>query len=307
MTLTHAERDAIAAESAAQMVVKDERILALERQLAARALQPIVQQQLAAPAPPAARTADLRAVRLPEFWPEDPLLWFEQAEAAFESCLVTASRDKYNLVLARLSPTVARNCRSLVIAIRAGRPGDSFEQLRDHLIRCYGRTDWQLGFALMDSPAIGDRRPSDLLQDMRALQPSDGVENTLFKCLFLRRLPAPIRDHLLAVGVLPMDEMAIIADRLHDSAPAATAAFCAVSQDDDELNAVNHGAARSSAGGGRPQGGGNRGAGRGGGGNRGGNRNQPKKRVLCGNHVNFGVDCKKCIPPCDWIDRKSKN
>jgi uncharacterized membrane protein YgcG len=294
MTLTHAQRDAIAAESEAQMAAKDERILLLERQLAAQALQPIVHAAAALP-PPAAAAADIKGVRLPEFWSEDPLLWFEQAEAAFESCLVTNSRAKYNLVLARLAPMTAKSCRSLIIAIRAAAPADPYEQLRDHLIRCYGRTDWQLGFAILDSPAIGDRRPSDLLQDMRALQPSDGAENTLFKCLFLRRLPAPIRDHLLAVGVLPMDAMAVIADRLHDSMPAAAAAFSVV-EPDPEVNAVK--SVRSD--GRRSQGGGTRGAGRGGGGGRGGGSTKTKKRVFCANHHNFGVDCKVCIKPCDW-------
>jgi hypothetical protein len=294
MALTHAQRDAIAAESAAQMVAKDERILLLERQLAAQALQQIVPAAAAQP-PLAAAAADLKGVRLPEFWSEDPLLWFEQAEAAFESCLVWSSRARYNLVLARLSPMTAKTCRSLIIAIRAAAPADPYEQLREHLIRCYGRTDWQLGFAILDSPAIGDRRPSDLLQDMRALQPSDGAENTLFKCLFLRRLPAPIRDHLLAVGVLPMDEMAVIADRLHDSMPAAATAFSAVAPE-EEANAVKQRAGRSDDK--RPKGGGNRGAGRGGGGGRGGG--QPKKRIFCANHHNFGADCKVCIKPCDW-------
>jgi len=138
MSITRAEAAAIAADNAAQMIAKDERILLLERQLAAQALQPILH---AAVAPPAAAAADIKGVRLPEFWSEDPLLWFEQAEAAFESCLVTNSRAKYNLVLARLAPMTAKSCRSLIIAIRAAAPADLYEQLRDHLIRCYGRTD----------------------------------------------------------------------------------------------------------------------------------------------------------------------
>ena len=294
MSLTRAQADAIAAANAADMIVKDERILALERQLAAAVLQPVLAQP-AVPAPPAARTADLKGVRLPEFWSEDPLLWFEQAEAAFESCLVFNSRDRYILTVARLSPLVAKTCRALLIAIRAAPAAvDPYEQLRDHLIRCYSRTDWQLGFAIMDSPAIGDRRPSVLLQDMRALQPTDGVENTLFKCHYLRRLPAPIRDHLLAVGILPMDEMAVIADRLHDSMPSAATAFSVTT---DGANAVQARASRSPD---RSRGAGGRGGNRGRGG-RGGGRNQtPKKKVFCANHWNFGADCKRCIPPCDW-------
>jgi hypothetical protein len=306
MSITRAQADAIAAANAAEKADMAATIATLQERLNAQALAPGAPPPAAAVLAPAAATADLKGVRLPEFWSEDPQLWFEQAEAAFETCLVARSRDRYNLVLARLSPATAKCCRSLIIAIRASGALDPYEQLRAHLSQVYGRTDWQLGFALLDSPPIGDRRPSDLLQDMRALMPSDDEEHTLFKCLFLRRLPAAIRDHLLAVGVLPMDQMAVIADRMHDASPSHSTAF-ALSAPTDEVNAVQDRRGRSpdrrdrqpqnSRGRGR---GGGRG-GRGGQTNRGGRAATPGvKYTTCHYHRTWGAQAINCAPPCDW-------
>ena len=133
MSQTRQQADAIAAANAAEKADMAAQIAALQDRLNAAALAPEVPQPAAAAHAPAAATADLKGVRLPEFWSEDPLLWFEQAEAAFETCLVVRSRDRYNLVLARLSPATAKCCRSLIIHIRASGALDPYEQLPEHL------------------------------------------------------------------------------------------------------------------------------------------------------------------------------
>ena len=84
-----------------------------------------------------------------------------------------------------------------------------------------------MGYALLDMPGLGDRRPSQLLQDMRASLPPDEPEGILFKCLFLKRLPTSMGDAIIATGTRDIEEMAIMADRLHDR-PVATTSVAAV-------------------------------------------------------------------------------
>jgi hypothetical protein len=79
----------------------------------------------------------------------------------------------------------------------------------------------------LDCANLGDRRPSQLLQDMRALLPEKEPEGVLFSCLFLKRLPTAMADAIMAAGLENIEEMAAMADRLFDR--PATAAVSAVS------------------------------------------------------------------------------
>ncbi len=74
----------------------------------------------------------------------------------------------------------------------------------------------------MDCANLGDRRPSQLLQDMRALLPEKEPEGILFSCLFLKRLPTTMADAIMAAGLENIEEMVAMADCLFDR-PAAAA------------------------------------------------------------------------------------
>ena len=47
-------------------------------------------------------------------------------------------------------------------------------------------------------PALGDQRPTAMMDYMLALLPEDEVPGSLFLGLFLERLPVEMRDHLVA-------------------------------------------------------------------------------------------------------------
>ena len=62
---------------------------------------------------------------------------------------------------------------------------------------------------------LGDRRPSQLMEDMLALLPPGEPEGMLFKTHFINRLPVTIRDHVVTAGfTLTSREMAAVADNL---------------------------------------------------------------------------------------------
>ncbi len=104
---------------------------------------------------------------------------------------------------------------------------DAYERLKDHLCRNYSKSKWQQGYALLDHPGLGDRRPSQLLQDMRALLPEKEAEGVLFQCLFLKRLPTTMSDTVMAAGLENIEDRAAMADRLHDKPAAASVAALA--------------------------------------------------------------------------------
>ena len=62
---------------------------------------------------------------------------------------------------------------------------------------------------------LGDRRPSQLMEDMLGLLPPGEPEGMLFKTHFINRLPVNIRNHVVTASfTLSSREMADVADNL---------------------------------------------------------------------------------------------
>ena len=151
------------------------------------------------------------AFKMPDFWTKDPELWFTQAEMAFDVARITRSYTKYQHIVAKLPEDVMLSCRSLLGEI-APNDDDAYERLRDRLTTSFGNTIWQRGFALLDHPDLGDRRPSTMMNQMLALLPYGTNPEMLFFCLFLRRLPASMRDQLASANHRTAAAMAEHAD-----------------------------------------------------------------------------------------------
>ena len=164
--------------------------------------------------------AAVSKVDLPAFWEADPVLWFRQCESAFRRAGTVSSGVKFDHVVGKLPNAVSLSCRSLLLSINF-EDKDAYERLKDHLCKNYSKSKWQQGYALLDHAGLGDRRPSQLLQDMRALLPEKEVEGVLFQCLFLKRLPTSMSDAVMAAGLDNIEDMAAMADRLHDKPAAA--------------------------------------------------------------------------------------
>jgi hypothetical protein len=164
--------------------------------------------------------AAVSKVDLPAFWDADRVLWFRQCESAFRRARTVSSGVKFDHVVGKLPNAVSLSCRSLLLSINF-KDKDAYERLKKHLCKNYSKSKWQQGYALLDHPGLGDRRPSQLLQDMRALLPEKEAEGVLFQCLFLKRLPTPMSEAIMAAGLENIEDMAAMADRLHDKPAAA--------------------------------------------------------------------------------------
>jgi hypothetical protein len=194
----NAEAAAAAAEAAIQLQIT-------------RAVAAAMAAHVAAPAAgvPAAPVAHV-AVKLPTFWTTDPDMWFFQAECLFNRSRITTSYTKFEHVVMKLPEEVMISVRNLLQELTPATV--------DAYTTSYGRTRWQRGFAIIDHPdLLGDRRPSRMMSEMLALLPTGTAPDLLFLCLFLRRLPASMRDHLAAADHKTTAAMAAHADLLWDS------------------------------------------------------------------------------------------
>jgi HEPN domain-containing protein len=271
---------------------------ALQAQIAAA-----VTAALAAQAAAAAPVAHV-AVKLPDFWVKDPKMWFSQAEAQFRRARVTAETTMYDYILMKLPQDVVMSVRSLVSAIEADpvKQEQSYTLMKEALLGSYGMTKWQMAYALLDHPDLGDRRPSAMMAEMLSLRYETTAPDSLFLALFLRRLPPSIRDHLSAANHTTATEMSAHADILWDA--RNTASVSAVS---DSLAAVSVRSASPSRHAKSPDRRARSPDRRGG---RGGGHQPPRRstpgrpdgKKLCWIHQKYGVDATSCRPGCKWAE-----
>jgi hypothetical protein len=229
-------------------------------------------------APPLAQFVTKVAVKLPEFWTDDPDLWFLHAEASFRNSQVTQSRTKFDHVIQKLPQAIMVSVRGLIMNSTSSTP---YEDLKAKLVSSYTLSRWQRVNKLIHHPSLGDQRPTALMDAMLALLPDDEVPGSLFLGLFLERLPVEMRDHLVAGDFKTPSEMALHADKLWDTRRAQTA--------DSFLTAAATSPTRSrtrSRAEGSPA-----------------RRNQtpgPSNSGECYFHKRFGSSANNCRPPCSF-------
>ncbi len=113
------------------------------------------------------------AVKLPDFWTDDPDLWFLHAESAFRNSQVTQSQTKFDHVIQKLPQNIMVSVRGLIM--NATSSSTPYEDLKAKLVSSYTLTRWQRINKLIHHPALGDRRPTALMDAMLTLLPDDEV------------------------------------------------------------------------------------------------------------------------------------
>ncbi len=166
---------------------------------------------------------------------------------------------------------------------------------------CFGMTKWQMAYSLLDHPDLGDCSPSAMMAEMLSLRFETTAPDSLFLALFLRRLPASIRDHLAAANHTTATEMATHADILRDA--RSTASVSAVT---DSLAAVSVRSASPNRCAKSPDRRRARSPDR----RRGGGRQPPRRptpgrpdgKKVCWIHKKYGFDATSCRPGCEWAE-----
>ena len=226
------------------------------------------------------------SIKLPPFYTDQPELWFAHAEAQFalRRPAVTDQLTRFYHVVSQLPMSVSTEMKAQITTPDAA---SAYDDLKSRLIKRFKPTKWQQAEFLVNHPAIGDSRPSQLYCQMLAQLPDGDVPGTLFQFLFLSRLPADIRGHLLSRDFPSPLEMAEHADRLYDTrAPAAVAAIASDLVFEEQRAAkvttrpdLSPSRPRRAPTPARPT---------------------PSARGPCFYHARFGVDALKCENPCSF-------
>ena len=85
---------------------------------------------------PAAHYVTKVAIKLSDFWFDDPDLWFIHAESAFRNAQITQSRTKFDHVVQKLPQNIMVSVRGLILSSSAT-SSTSYKDLKAKLVASY--------------------------------------------------------------------------------------------------------------------------------------------------------------------------
>ncbi|XP_049948027.1 uncharacterized protein LOC126456319 [Schistocerca serialis cubense] len=130
------------------------------------------------------------AIRLPPFWPDNPVLWFAQAEASFSCAGITVEATKFALIVSQLDQRYAAEVQDIITAPpEAG----AYARLKSELIRRVAASQEDRIRQVLTQEEIGDRKPSQYLRHLRSKVDTVTVPDSLLRTLWSSRLPPQIK------------------------------------------------------------------------------------------------------------------
>lgn len=160
------------------------------------------------------------SIKLPEFWKNDPAMWFAQAEAQFALGRVTQDETKFHHIIAKVDQTVICHIADLV---QAPPLINKYEAVKDRLIARFALSPETRLERLLGMHELGDLRPTHLPAKMRELATGSGVDDSLLKMLFIQRLPANARP-ILSCHDGTLAKLAEMADKIVGTTNSLTVA-----------------------------------------------------------------------------------
>lgn len=185
------------------------------------------------PAAPAAGQADRVAVKLPPYWPNDPTLWFAQVEAQFAIGQIKDEHTKFHYVVSQLPPDTATEVRDLILTP----PNDPYNTLKDTLVKRTSESAAQRIKKALAAAEIGDTKPTQILRALKLQLEGMQADDKLVLQVFLQKLPATVRSIVAAQSdKMKLDELADLADRVHEHLPENASTCAAASNSSSDHN-----------------------------------------------------------------------
>ncbi|UYV77242.1 hypothetical protein LAZ67_15000213 [Cordylochernes scorpioides] len=165
------------------------------------------------------------SIKAPEFWPNDPELWFITLESQFllnKPSPITNDDTKFSYLSSLLPPSTAIEVREFIISPP---PDNKYDALKKAIIECTADSEFKKLQQLLTQEELGDRLPSQLLRHLRQLiGESKAVSDTTLKMLWMQRLPENIQIILTTQEQASLNSLADLADRVTEitSSPSSS-------------------------------------------------------------------------------------
>ena len=177
------------------------------------------------PAAPPVETGSID-VRLPQFIPNLPELWFVQAEAIFK-LRKTSESSQYYHVLAALPSAVLERVLDIISDPETEK---TYNFLKTALLARLTPSEEERINRVLFNMEIGDQRPSDFYRRMVQVagHNSDMSGKLIFR-LWLKRLPKLIECTLIPLETRPVSEILPVADSLFEASKSISVSEVSIS------------------------------------------------------------------------------
>lgn len=183
---------------------------------------------------------DNAKVKLPDFVEEFTDLWFWQVDAAFDAAHITSDRKKYNTIIGQLPTRVMYKLADL--RTKPPTAGQMYETLKRRIMEEFADSTQAKITKLLGNMSLGDRKPSQLLAEMRTKAANTPVNDELIKELWTRNLPEQLRA-IVTSSEMTLSQAAIMADRVSEALkPSPTISAISPAPpvvNDQPMNAMN--------------------------------------------------------------------
>lgn len=163
-------------------------------------------------------------VKLPTFWADKPAIWFAQVEAQFQVANIVGDTTKYNYIVGHLDQSMAGEVEDIITNPPAE---EKYTKLKDALIQRLSISQEKRVRKLLSDEELGDRKPSQFLRHLRSLAGTVLSDDNIIRQLWMCRLPQQAQAILAAQANLGLDQIAELADKITELAPAS--AVCSTS------------------------------------------------------------------------------
>ncbi|XP_034945575.1 uncharacterized protein [Chelonus insularis] len=147
---------------------------------------------------------------LPAFNKEDLDFWFLMVESDFRAAKITDDDIKFNDIMRALDRTTARQLSDV---LRDPPAENKYEYLKKVILDRFKNTRQAELHKLLEEMVLGDKRPSELLREMKNLA-KDSLSDEVLHELWLKRLPQKIAPLLEISDTITLNALAEIADRV---------------------------------------------------------------------------------------------
>ncbi|KAL4701972.1 hypothetical protein ACJJTC_017818 [Scirpophaga incertulas] len=150
--------------------------------------------------------------RIPEFWTDQPRVWYIRAEAVLLPQKM-GDEAQFQVVVSKLGKEAIQQVTDILI-----KPPDikKYDTLKNRLLAIYEESETRQIQKLIGEMELGDQKPSQLLRRMRDLARGKIPDHTL-RILWQNHLPPSVRAVLAVTEAADMDNLATVADKIMET------------------------------------------------------------------------------------------
>lgn len=150
-------------------------------------------------------------MKVPQFSSANVKLYFAQLEANFAIANVTEEKTKFSYLVAAIDAEYLKYVSDVVFTPPTQNP---YSVLKDKLVEQFEHSETRKLKTLLQDLVLGDKKPSQLLHDMRELS-NHKLDDSFLKNLWLSHLPNNMQV-ILAASTENLSQLAILADKISE-------------------------------------------------------------------------------------------